>query len=114
MINIAEILILKYFEQFKARQIQVQDDGAGAYISKWNMGSIPKPSKQELEDWFNSAEVQAQYNIKLNKEKNKVIYEQLNALDLKSVRSLREKNATKIAEFEAQASALRAQLLIEV
>ena len=42
---------------------------------------------------------------------NKPIYAQLEVLDLKSVRPLREGNAVKVAELEAEAELLRTQLI---
>jgi hypothetical protein len=41
---------------------------------------------------------------------NKAIYAQLRKVDAKSIRALREGNAVRIAELEAQAVALRSQL----
>ncbi len=46
--NIIDILRFKYPIQFFNGQIQVQDDGKGLYISKWQMGSIPKPTEEQL------------------------------------------------------------------
>lgn len=42
---------------------------------------------------------------------NNSIYEQLEAIDLKSVRPLREGDALRVAELEAQAELLRTKLL---
>lgn len=52
-----------------------------------------------------------EYAVSLNKEKNYDIYKQLNDIDMKSIRALREKNTEVLNELELLAQGLRSQLL---
>lgn len=49
MPSIAEILQFKYPGKLQNGQIVVQNDGAGDYIKTWNMGSIAKPTNDQIQ-----------------------------------------------------------------
>lgn len=75
----------------------------------WENKDIPKPSKEDLTKW--ARELEAEYALKQNKLANEPIYQQLDALDIKSIRALRTNDINRLAEIEQEAQALRAQLL---
>lgn len=49
--NTAEILLLKFPGIDLRTQVQVQDDGKGPYIKKWDNALGPKPDKAMLDAW---------------------------------------------------------------
>lgn len=49
--NIADIIKLKFPEVSLVDQVIIQDDGEGAYISKWDDSLGPEPSKADLDAW---------------------------------------------------------------
>ncbi len=69
--NISEILNFKYPNEIKNGQIVLQDDGQGPYIKTWRMGSIPKPTNEEILAWQTDATVT----------ENKALYNRVNAAD---------------------------------
>lgn len=93
----------------------------GQIIDKTNKDFIDFPSTLEgeiylggdsIEGWSTKANLTPEQEIQQsNLVHNNSIYEQLEALDLKSVRPLREGNALRVAELEAEAELLRTKLL---
>lgn len=61
-----------------------------------------------LHDWIGSSWVLNE--TKANEAHNEPIYAQLEALDIKSIRAIREGDSARVAALEAQASELRASL----
>jgi hypothetical protein len=77
----------------------------------WENTDIPMPSKADVTQWMQDALLTAQYTFAQNKIANQLIYSQLDAIDAKSIRPLRENDTQRLADLTAQAVALRAQLL---
>jgi hypothetical protein len=75
----------------------------------WENIDIPKPSKEELAQW--EIDVAPQHQFNLNKIANQPIYDQLDALDIKCIRPIRENDNVRLNELNAQAASLRSQLL---
>ncbi len=113
--NIAELIQAKYPDAIANGQIELRDDsdGQGPYISKWQMGSIAKPTKAQITAMLSDTDVQAKYQLMQNKQANQAVYKQLQDLDLKTIRPLREGDTAMINTLKTQAIALRAQLLPE-
>lgn len=89
--------------------ILVQDDGAGPYIAKWKESLGPKPTETDIAQW--KIDLQPQYEFAQNKLSNKTIYDQLDDIDLKSIRALRTNNTVRLEELEQEAVILRNKLL---
>ena len=49
--NIAEIIKLKFVNVDFLQQVQLQDDGDGPYIKKWDNSLGPKPDQAMLDAW---------------------------------------------------------------
>lgn len=75
----------------------------------WENREYSKPTQQDLDRW--TIDYNAQLNFKENKIINQPIYEQLNNIDLMSIRALREDDTQRLTDLEDQAVTLRAQLL---
>ena len=110
MMNISEILNIKYPNASFFLDIILQDDGEGPYIKEWNLDS-PKPQKATIEAWGLEEDVIAEYNKQLNQEVNAPIIAMLELIDAKSIRALRVNDAERLAELEAEAVVLRGQLV---
>lgn len=80
------------------------------YIAHWGRAE-PQPSEQDLLDWAQEQEVITAYTKQRNSDLNAPILKQLDELDNKSIRALRSNDTVRLQELEAQAVALRAQLL---
>ena len=105
--NISEIIKLKYPNARSLIDFKVQDDGQGPYIKEWNI-SDKKPSDEDLANW--GIDLADEYQLAQNKILNEPIYQQLEQLDLKSIRALRANDTQRLTELEAQAEILRGQL----
>lgn len=94
-------------------QVELVDhgDGNGVQIGVWNVPNVAQPTIQELEALSLDLNVAASYQALLNEVENQPIIAQLDSLDLKSIRAIRENNAAKVAQWDAEADILRAQLL---
>lgn len=103
--NIAEILILKFPDADFFSDIILQDDGEGPYIKEWNIEGVTKPTKSDITKW--EAEADALLINRQNEEYNKTLIEQLEAIDLKSIRALRTNDTIRLEELEKQAVELR-------
>lgn len=86
-------------------------DGNGDQINSWDVPGVVQPTADELLALQNDSNTVNTYQAKLNAEANAPILAQLDALDLKSIRALREPDPTYLATLASQAVALRAQLL---
>ncbi len=106
--DLFDILNLKFPNSDFMRDIILQDDGQGPYIKEWNL-NIDIPTQIDLDQW--GIDLIPQYEFQQNKITNQPIYSQLDLIDLKSIRAIRENDQTRIADLESQAAALRAQLL---
>lgn len=111
--NIIDIITLKYPGIQGISHWQTQYDGTpwdDSYEGLvWENTQIAKPTKEELDQW--AKDVEQAYQFQQNKIANKSIYDQLDELDLKTIRALRENDSTRLASLEAQAATLRTQLL---
>lgn len=105
-----DILVLKFPEADFLKDIILEDrsDGNGPYIREWNL-DIPSPTAAELSIW--EEDVALQYSFNANRIANKPIYDQLNAIDARSIRALRVNDLQKLQELEEEAIELRLQLL---
>lgn len=106
--HISDILRFKYPLANYLTDIILRDDGDGVYISYWGLPD-PCPTDSDLQQW--QAEMDNASVFISNKSTNQVIYDQLDAIDLKSIRALRTNDTVILAALEAQAVTLRAQLL---
>ena len=106
--QINEILRLKFPDADFLKDIILNDDGNGIYIKEWNMPNVPKPDQGTLDKW--ASEVQDLYDRKQKDLANEPILKQLKALDIKSIRALREGDQERIDAYEAEAQQLREQL----
>lgn len=109
--NLKEILELKYPEECAKGYIRCNSkDMVEWTIGTWEIED-PIPSNQELEQWeseyesdFITKEKQKQF-----RETNKDTLEALAAIDVKSIRALRENDQVRLAELNSQAIQLRKQ-----
>lgn len=83
----------------------VQNDGDGEYISQWDLPT-EKPSKEYL--LAKSEEIETK--IESGKKKD-LIVAQLEDLDRKTIRALREGDTVRLADLEDKAKKLRAKLV---
>ena len=110
MLALTEIILVKYPDVQFMKDVIVRNDGPGDYIFLWNRPE-PKPTAEELTQWSKSEDLIRKHEFRLNKIANKSIYDQLDSLDRKSIRPLREGNAQKITDIETEAAELRSRLL---
>lgn len=108
--NIAKIIKLKYPDANLQKDVIIQDDGQGQYIKEWNLDT-PKPTEKDLLNW--ETEVTDKIVFEENKIVNAEIYKQLDQIDLKSIRALRNNETDRLQALELEAVNLRAQLLPE-
>lgn len=112
MLDLTDLISIKYPN---ARigfgyDVWFADYGNGQEIQGWNLEE-EQPSKEEIDSWQDDPEVIAAHQAKLNIIANNEIYAQLDVIDYKSVRPLRENDTARLQELNVQAAALRAQLL---
>ena len=112
MMNLAELIIIKYPTLRNLYDFQVGDHGLGngQEIVSWT-NTFPMPSATDITAWMADPTVQQQYTFAQNKLTNQAIYAQLDAIDVKSVRPLRANDSALLATLEQQAATLRTQLL---
>lgn len=93
--------------------VQVGDrgDGNGAVIVVWNVPGVVQPTPDILAAFQSDPNTVNAYQAQLNVAINASIISQLEAIDLRSIRPLRESDSALLATLAAQAVALRAQLL---
>lgn len=106
MNNIAEYCTIKYKEELSQAKIILQDDGEGVYIKEWNLSGIKEPTKEEID-----IEIVGLRQQKENTINNETIYNELEKIDLKSIRALRTGDTNRLESLEQDAIALRAQLI---
>lgn len=103
-------------------QIQLADynDGNGAFIQTWNvpysivslsLNVVGQPTASQLLAWQTDTITTQTYTYQQNTITNAQIIIQLQAIDAKSIRALRENDPTYLASLTTQAVALRAKLL---
>lgn len=113
MINYLNIIMFKYPGIQGVSYWEAQYDGSpwnDPYEGLvWENTTFPKPTQSDLEQW--QLEYTDAYQFMQNRLINKPIYDQLDQIDLKSIRALREGNIQRIADLESEAATLRAQLL---
>lgn len=109
--DIASILKYKYSDIDLFVDVGLRDDGNGAYIERWNREE-PKPTQKDLDKWaIDFADEYTQEKAKEEfKQRNEDVLKQLDEVDFKSIRAIREADQERIDELEAEAVALRAQL----
>jgi hypothetical protein len=113
LVNIIQIKYPEVTIGFPDGQVQLgnHSDGNGDFIQLWNVPNVEQPTNEQLQEWSIDIEVLQQYQFQQNKILNIPIIAQLEAIDLKTIRSLRENDTDRIAQFTAQAATLRASLL---
>lgn len=109
--NLVDILKIKYPSADFAFKLIVQDNGEGQYIAQWDNTLGEQPTQEQIDSWQQDSTVQQQYTFNQNKITNQSIYDQLDAIDAKSIRALRTNDTVRLTALETQAAALRAQLL---
>lgn len=113
MIPLPYVIEINYPTAIAGTNYQLADhnDGNGPFIQFWDVPGFDMPTDKELAILRNTPTTLQKYAFFLNYQKNKPIYDALDALDLKTIRPLRAGDMQKVEELEAQAVALRAQLL---
>ena len=91
--------------------VQLINNGVSDEILAWNVPNEIQPTQAQIDAWLIDATVLQQYTFKQNKIANKAIYDQLDIIDAKSIRALRTNDTVRLTALEAQAAALRGQLL---
>jgi hypothetical protein len=92
-------------------QLVDNSDGKGPFISVWNVPNTTQPTSDQLLVWQTDAATIAAYTFQQNAIANAPIIAQLQVIDDKSIRSIRESDPTYLATLTSQAVALRATLL---
>ncbi len=106
-----DILQFKFPQANFLKDIILQDDGQGPYIAQWNIKDTPQPTDKDIQAWATDPEVIKAYQVQQNAILNAPIIEQLQKIDLQSIRPLREGDSYKLGELALQATTLRSQLL---
>lgn len=113
--NIMQMLLIKFPALQGVSYWLTQYDGTpwnDAYDGLvWENKDIPMPTKDEINQWMIDATILQQYTFSQNAITNKPVYTQLDEIDTKSIRPLRENDTARLATLASQAAALRAQLL---
>lgn len=104
--NISEILFFKYREALDTDLIRLQDDGDGPYIAYWDESLGKQPDLETIKSWEPDANIQHQISII-----NSSILKQLQDLDSRTIRALREGNQDRIKQLETEAVELRKGLI---
>jgi len=109
--NLPKVLQLKYPNADFMKDIILADygEGNGPEIQQWNLPNTTAPSQADIDAW--TVQFAQQYTFNQNKIANQPIYDQLDTIDLKSIRALREGDTTRITALTNQAITLRATLL---
>lgn len=110
--NIVDVLEIKFpgIDLDKDLTLHEHDDGKGIVIGQWNRPE-PKPSKTTLKNWLEDPDVLDKYNKRQNKLLNVPLIKELELIDIKSIRALRTNDTARLTNLEAEASAIRSQLL---
>jgi hypothetical protein len=111
--NLYDVLSITYPNANFLDDIQLGDhgDGNGQVIVKWNLQGIPQPSAADIAAMMTNPAIISAYTFKQNLISNELILAQLDDIDRKSIRAIRENDTTRMAQYEQQAVALRTQLL---
>ena len=98
--SISEILSLKYPNEINNREIIIQDDGNGAYIKKWNVPNVSKPTKAQILAMANDPEIKNAQSIRQRKSEYGSVEDQLDMLywDMKNNTSNWMNKVTRIKE----------------
>lgn len=106
-----DLLKLKFPTANFRKDILLQNDGEGIYIKEWNLANVNQPTSDEILTWSIDPTLVASYTAQQNAITNAPIIAQLEAIDMKTIRALRENDTVRIAQFASDAAALRAQLV---
>lgn len=109
MIELQDVLRLKFPLADMSKDIVLQDDGEGVYIARWSLEDIPMPSADDLQKW--EQEVSTLYQQEQFGIVNREILLQLEEIDKKSIRALRSGDAVRLQQLENEAELLRQQLV---
>jgi hypothetical protein len=107
--NIIDIITINYPSAIYPINYLISDDYSS--ITNWNVPNETEPTSTQLLAWKTDPTTVQAYKLRQNAIQNAPIIAQLQALDLQSIRCLREPDAAKLASITAQAVALRATLL---
>ena len=92
----------------------LSDHGDGPVISKWEVPNVTKPTKKRLIELQTDENTIQKYQFILNSWANAPILAELDKIDAKSIRALREPGEVStfiLSSLAEEASALRSQLL---
>lgn len=114
MIPLYDIISLKYSDAIfgVGGNVQLGDYGLGngPEIIVWELNES-QPTVEELAMLQTDPTILSAYTLEQNIITNAPIIAQLDALDAKSIRALRTNDTVRLADLEAQAVTLRAQLV---
>lgn len=108
--NIVDIISLKFPNEFNQHLIQIGDHGLGKgpEIVVWP-DFLPPYTHENLMLW--EIEINSQWKEHQFQTVNSIVLQQLEDLDLKSIRALRANDLNKLDELEKQAVKLRQQII---
>lgn len=108
---IKDILELKFPTIFPdvGQHTTVRLDATNNVILQWDISICPTPTATDIAQW--EQEVQPLYDAQQFKSKNRVVLDQLDAIDLKTIRALREGDQVRIQQLADQANELRKGLV---
>ena len=111
MMTIQQILELKFPNQFPdvGQHTSVRIDSSGTSIIQWDTSICPIPTAADITQW--EREVQPLYDAQQFRIKNRVLLDQLDILDTRTIRALREGDQTRIQQLNAEAAQLRKGLI---
>lgn len=110
-----DVLSMKFPEYyFSSNKIQVgARDSGELFISQWGIEE-PLPTEEQIQEWLNDPILQKEFNDKQKAVEyaliNKEILEELDKLDLKCIRAIRENDTVRLDKLNNDAIALRLQL----
>ncbi len=87
------------------------NDGEGDQIAIWSVPNVLQPTTSQLAALQTDTNTINNYQLILNIEANKPVMMQLEDIDKRSIRSIRENDTAMIAQWSSQAAILRAKLL---
>jgi hypothetical protein len=117
--TVIDVIKFKYPDIQRVSYWQLQYDGTPWENEldglKWENEEIVCPTQEEFDAWRVEyvAWAQEEQRKQIIVEANDVILQQLQEIDLKSIRALRTSDTKRLADYEIQAAALRTQLTVE-
>lgn len=110
--NIVQICQIKFPDAIRDSKITFRtDDNINLELATWDIDEVARPTEEQILAWENDQDFIDLVTAKNKAEHNAPILEELDKLDLKSIRAIRAGDPQYIEIYEQQAAALRAQLL---